>query len=127
MKFVLKQYDTELISFDLRSEGLDGFVCTRHTGRKGVSALRTPPMKEDDICNLNAYVKTRTPYFGSSFRELAAVFMTDCQRKQLRKLIDFRFTRDRNYNLPAKRLKILEAFLQRRILQICKCIDVSIK
>lgn len=27
MKFVLKQYDTELISFDLRSEGLDGFVC----------------------------------------------------------------------------------------------------
>ena len=28
MKFVLKQYDTELLSFDLRSEGLDGFVCT---------------------------------------------------------------------------------------------------
>ena len=28
MKFVLKQYDTELFSFDLRSEGLDGFVCT---------------------------------------------------------------------------------------------------
>ena len=27
MKFVLKQYDTELISFDLLSEGLDGFVC----------------------------------------------------------------------------------------------------
>ena len=27
MKFVLKQYDTELLSFDLRSEGVDGFVC----------------------------------------------------------------------------------------------------
>ena len=27
MEFVLKQYDTELISFDLRSEGLDGFAC----------------------------------------------------------------------------------------------------
>lgn len=40
--------------------------------------------------------------------------MTD-QRKQLQKLIDFRFTRDRNYNLPAKRLKALEDFLQRRI------------
>ena len=115
MKFVLKQYDTELISFDLRLEGLDGFVCTRHTGRRGGSALRTPPMKEDDICNLNAYVKTRTPYFGSSFAELAAAFMTDRQRKQLRKLIDFRFTRDRNYNLPAKRLKALEAFLQRQV------------
>ena len=28
MKFILKQYDTELLSFDLWSEGLDGFVCT---------------------------------------------------------------------------------------------------
>ena len=58
MKFVLKQYDTEMISFDLRSEGLDGFVCT------------------------------------------SSRFLTDRQRKQLRKLIDFRFTHDRNYNLP---------------------------
>lgn len=73
MKFVLRQYDTEMISFDLRSEGLDGFVCT------------------------------------------SSRFLTDRQRKQLRKLIDFRFTRDRNYNLPAKRLKALEDFLQRRI------------
>lgn len=28
MKFVLKQYDTALLTFDLRSEGLDGFACT---------------------------------------------------------------------------------------------------
>ena len=28
MKFVLKQYDTALRSFDLRSEGLNGFACT---------------------------------------------------------------------------------------------------
>ena len=70
---------------------------------------------EDDFRDLDAYAKTRTPVFGSSFRALAAAFMTDRQRKQLRKLIDFRFTRDRNYNLPAKRLKALDAFLQRRI------------
>ena len=76
MKFVLKQYDTEMISFDLRSEGLDGFVCT------------------------------------------SSRFLTDRQRKQLRKLIDFRFTRDRNYNLPTKRLKALEAFLQKRIISL---------
>ena len=43
MKFVLKQYDTELISFGLRLEGLDGFVCTRHTGRRGgVRIMDTP-------------------------------------------------------------------------------------
>lgn len=78
MKFVLKQYDTALLFFDLRSEGLDGFACT------------------------------------------SSRFMTDRQRKQLRNLIDFRFTRDRNYNLPAKRLKALEAFLQRRLRDLSK-------
>jgi len=41
-------------------------------------------------------------------------------RQVQRKLIDFRFTRDRNYNLPAKRLKALEAFLLRRITKLRK-------
>ena len=74
-----------------------------------------PFAMEDDFRDLDAYAKTRTPVFGSSFTELATAFMTNRQRKQLRKLIDFRFTRDRNYNLPAWRLKKLEAFLQRRL------------
>jgi hypothetical protein len=73
-----------------------------------------PFAMEDDFRDLDAYAKTRTPVFGSSFSELVAAFMTDRQRKQLRKLIDFRFTRDHNYNLPAKRLKALERFLQQR-------------
>ena len=71
-----------------------------------------PFAMEDDFRDLDAYAKTRTPYFGSTFGELAAAFMTGRQRKQLRKLIDFRFTRDRNYNLPAWRLKKLEVFIQ---------------
>ena len=70
-----------------------------------------PFAMEDDFRDLDAYAKTRTPVFGSSFAELAAAFITDRQRKQLRKLIGFRFTRDRSYNLPAKRLKALEDFL----------------
>jgi len=70
---------------------------------------------EDDFRDLDAYAKTRTPVFGSSFDELAAAFMTDHQRKNLRKLIDFRFTRDRSYKLPAWRMKKLEIFLQQRI------------
>ena len=77
-----------------------------------------PFAMEDDFRNLEAYAKTRTPVFGSSFDELAAAFMTDRQRKRLLKLIDFRFTRDRNYNLPAKRLKALERFLQQRVKSI---------
>ena len=73
---------------------------------------------EDDFRDLDAYAKTRTPFFGSSFEELAAAFMTDRQRKQLRRLIDFRFTRDRNYNLPVKRLKLLQKFIKQQINQL---------
>ena len=40
--------------------------------------------------------------------------MTDLQRKQLRELINFRFLCDRNYNLPAKLLKALEALFMRK-------------
>ena len=74
-----------------------------------------PFAKEDDSCEFDLYAKTRTSIFELSFVELVAALMTDRQRKQLRKLIDFRFTRDCNYNLPAKRLKMLEAFIQWRI------------
>ena len=40
-----------------------------------------PFAMEDDFRDLDAYAKTRTPVFGSSFGELAAAFMTDRQRK----------------------------------------------
>ena len=78
MKFVLKQFDTELISFVLRLEGAAVFVCT------------------------------------------SPRFQTDHQLKQLWKLIDFRFTHDRNYNLPVGWLEALEAFLQKRILVLLR-------
>ena len=77
----------------------------------------------DDFRDLDAYAKTRTPVFGSSFEKLAAAFMTDRQRKQLRKLIDFRFTRDSNCNLPAKRLKDPERLLQHRTKSMMLSLD----
>lgn len=74
-----------------------------------------PFAMEDDFRDLDTYAKSRTPVFGASFDEIAEAFMTDRQRKQLRRLNGFKFTRDRNYNLPAKRLRELETFIQRRI------------
>lgn len=83
-----------------------------------------PFAMEDDFRDLDAYAKTRTPpAFGSSFEELASAFMTDRQRKQLRKLIDFRFTRDRNCNLPAKRLKDPERLLQHKTKSMMLSLD----
>jgi len=74
-----------------------------------------PAAMPDDFANLETYARSRTPIFGASFDELAAAFITDRQRKRLRKLIDFQFIRNKNYNLPAWRLKTLERFLQQRV------------
>lgn len=74
-----------------------------------------PAAMPDDFANLEHYAKSRIPVFGASFDELAATFITERHRKQLRKLIDFQFVRDKNYNLPACRLKALERFLQKRV------------
>lgn len=71
---------------------------------------------DDDLLNIEKYSKTRTPAFeGISFDELVREFITDRQRAQLRKLINFKFKKHSRYNLPADRLKTIEKFLQKRV------------
>ena len=74
-----------------------------------------PMAMRDDFSTLGTYARSRTPVFGTSFDEIAAAFISDRQHKQLRKMIDFQFIRNKKYNLPAWRLKALEKFLQQRI------------
>ena len=69
---------------------------------------------KDDIANLKQYAASRLSACDVSFDELGAAFMTDHQRKQLRKLTEFKFTRHSRYNLPAWRLKRLEEFVRAR-------------
>lgn len=71
-----------------------------------------------DMSDIESYAKTRASAFGISFDEIAKEFITDRQRKQLKKVFDFRFKSDRNYNLPAKRLRAIEKFIQMRARQI---------
>ncbi len=73
-----------------------------------------PAAMREDLADVEAYAKSRMPVFGASFEELAAAFATDRQRKQLRQMLEFRFVRNKNYNLPAWRLRILEEFLKQR-------------
>ena len=67
-----------------------------------------------DLENLDAYAKTRDSAFRVQFDDIAKELITDRQKKQLRKILAFRFTRDKNYNLPAERLKVLEEFIRNR-------------
>ena len=67
-----------------------------------------------DFDDLNRYAASRLSAYDVPFGELVSAFMTDRQRKQLRKLTEFKFTRHSRYNLPAWRLERLEAFIHDR-------------
>ena len=73
-----------------------------------------PFAMKDDFDDLNRYAATRLSAYDVPFSELVSAFMTNRQRKDLRKLADFRFERHRYYNLPAWRLKKLETFIHDR-------------
>lgn len=73
-----------------------------------------PFAMKDDFDVLNRYAATRLSAYDVPFSELVSAFMTNRQRRLLRKLVDFRFERHRYYNLPAWRLKKLEAFIHDR-------------
>lgn len=74
---------------------------------------------EEDLKEIQKYVTTRTPAFeGVSYEALVKEFLSDRQREQLRKLINFKFEKHPKYNLPAARLKMLEEFIQTRVQEI---------
>ena len=75
----------------------------------------------DDIVDIDSYAKTRFPaYDAVSYDEIVKAFISERQKAQLRKLINFRFERHSRYNLPKERLKAIEGFLQRRIQSFLK-------
>lgn len=73
-----------------------------------------PFAMKDDFDALNRYAQSQLSVYGIPFSELVSAFMTNRQRKRLSNLRDFRFERHRYYNLPAWRLKKLEAFIHDR-------------
>lgn len=70
---------------------------------------------DDDIKDLDSYAKTRSNPYGISYENICAEVMGIKQRNELRKLIDFKFTRHSSINLPEERLAAIEKHLQSRI------------
>ena len=68
----------------------------------------------DDLENLSEYAKTRTPPYGVSFDEVCKAVMGSKQKSQLRKLLNFTFTRHPSINLPEDRLAAIEAQIHTR-------------
>lgn len=75
----------------------------------------------DDFQSLGkliSYAKTRSSAYGIPFENIVREFITQRQKEKLRKMIGFKFAKHKNYNLPAKRLRTIEAYLQERIQEL---------
>lgn len=73
---------------------------------------------DDELEDVEKYSKTRGSAFGVAHIEIAKEFITSRQKAQLRKMINFKFAKHTRYNLPAKRLKVIEEFLQKRVQEL---------
>ena len=73
---------------------------------------------DEKLKNIEEYAKTRSSAYGVPFENIIKEFIAPRHKEQLRKMFGFRFERDRNYNLPAKRLRIIEKQLQRRVIEM---------
>ena len=70
---------------------------------------------DNDIADLQNYAKTRSNPYGVSYESICAEVMGTKQKNQLRKLIDFKFTRHPSINLPEERLIAIEKHIQSRV------------
>lgn len=75
---------------------------------------------DNDINDLKKYAKTRISAFDVPFEDIVSEFISERQKAQLNKLINFKFDKHTNYNLPAERLKKIEAYLQLRVCELLK-------
>lgn len=73
---------------------------------------------DNELKNLSEYVKTRTSAFNVSFDVIVKEYISDRQKAQLRKVLNFKFTSDKTYHLPAKRVKILGEFVKNRAIEL---------
>ena len=72
-------------------------------------------MDDDDLFDIDDYASNQTMKNAGDFMTFATSIMTSSMKKKIQKLSNFKFERHQKYNLPAKRLKIIEAFIQRRV------------
>lgn len=71
----------------------------------------------DDLENekvLNEYADTLVPCVYDDFIGTAKKVLTNKHREGLRKLLEFKFKKNARYNLPDKRLKLIEKMIQQR-------------
>ena len=75
---------------------------------------------DDDLEDADRYANTKIMKNAGGFIEFIQPLIRTREKKKLRKLINFKFNKHPTYNLPAKRLKTIESFIQRRVKKLLK-------
>ena len=70
---------------------------------------------EDDLERIDEFAQTKSMKNAGDFMSFATSIVTSREKKRVRKLINFKFERHSTYNLSAKRLRVIEWFIQRRV------------
>lgn len=116
----------------------DAVVCNedRHFGNFGLivdnstnSIVDTAPIfdnglslfnyaMEDDLRDIDTYAGTRLMATSQDFLAFAKEIITKDHNKLLKRLINFNFKRHSTYNLPKRRLRNIETFLQKRVREL---------
>ena len=78
---------------------------------------------EDDLGDLAAYAGTRSSSYGVPFENVVREFMAPRHRALLQRMIGFRFANEYRYRLPAKRLRAIEAQLQKRLRTLMELLE----
>ena len=117
-------FDAVILNED-RHFGNFGVLRDNHTGEitapapmfdNGVSLL-CYAMESDFKTGIHEYIRSRANPYGSKrkFMELAKSVIGPVQKKQLKRLIGFRFTESSLEDLPSWRLEALEEIIQERV------------
>ena len=72
----------------------------------------------EDLKSIEKYATTLQSSYKIPFLELVQNYITDSQKEKINMLKGFKFTLHKSYNLPVHRLKIIESFIQKRIVEL---------
>jgi len=75
---------------------------------------------DDEFEDIDEYASNQVMKNAGNFMIFAASIITSREKKKIGKLINFKFERDSQYNLPAKRLRVIEGFISRRVEALLK-------
>lgn len=115
--FIVLNEDRHFGNFGLLRDNHTGkFIATAPIFDNGNSLLCYA--MDSDFLDSESYIAGRSVPYGISFEDLLRLVCGPKQKAQARNLINFKFKESDKYNLPQKRLRLLEGIVQARVKKV---------